>query len=95
MKIYSLYNSFILINADDDPERLKNDFNLLMNIIDEKSIFAVKKIHDNKIMRDFWVFVINHPKVTSCIDLFEIGIIFFKTDFPKTIYYLKPENLKI
>lgn len=91
----SLSNCFILFNISEDFERLKNDFDQLLSIIDDKSIFAVKSIHDKKQMREFWIYMSNHPKVTSCIDLFDIGILFFKTDLPKEIYYLKPENLKI
>jgi hypothetical protein len=96
IKKYSpVCNGFILFNISEDFERLKNDFDLLLSLIDENCIFAVKSIHDKKAMRDLWIYITNNPRVTSCIDLFSIGIIFLKTDLPKTIYYLKPEKLKI
>ncbi len=91
----SVCNCFVLFNISEDSEQLKNDFDLFISNIDDRSIFAVKSIYNKKGMRDFWIYVSNHPNVTSCIDLFDIGIVFLKTDLPKEIYYLKPENLKI
>ncbi len=65
-------------------------FNQCVEKASENSIFVFDDIYWSKGMKKAWREIISHPKVTVSIDLFQIGILFFKTDQKKqnfTIYH--------
>jgi len=56
-------------------------FEQLLSNINEHSILVFDDIHWSIEMEQAWDIIKNHPAVTLSIDLFFIGIVFFKTDF--------------
>ena len=56
-------------------------FEMLLNKSNENSIFVFDDIHWSADMEQVWEEIKLHPAVTLSIDLFFIGIIFFKKDF--------------
>jgi predicted O-methyltransferase YrrM len=55
----------------------------------EDSILVLDDIHLNKGMEQAWDEIRNHQKVTIGIDLFKLGIVFFKSGMPKQQFTLK------
>lgn len=58
-----------------------NYFNAILPKISNDSIIILDDIHWSKEMEQAWNEIKNHPSVTLSIDLFFIGIIFFKAEF--------------
>jgi predicted O-methyltransferase YrrM len=56
-------------------------FTQLLNKSDENTILIFDDIHWSKEMEEAWEEIKSHPSVTLSIDLFFIGIIFFRKDF--------------
>ena len=56
-------------------------FDLFLTKKEEESIFIFDDIHWSKEMEEAWNTIQAHPDVTLTIDLFFIGLVFFKNDF--------------
>lgn len=56
-------------------------FNLLLNHTNKNSILIFDDIHWSPQMEQAWQLVIAHPAVTLSVDVFFIGIVFFRDDF--------------
>ena len=56
-------------------------FEQMLPHTNENSFLVFDDIHWSKEMEDAWEFIKNHEAVTLSIDLFFIGIVFFKKDF--------------
>lgn len=70
----------ICFNEKLDDENLLHYFNLCLNAIDEKSMIIINGIYRNEKRKAAWTAIKNHPKVTVTIDLFWMGLVYFKTD---------------
>ena len=58
-------------------------FNICLPKAGNNSIFIFDDIHWSKGMYDAWKIICDHPKVTVSLDLFQIGIIFFRKECQK------------
>ena len=56
-------------------------FGLLLEKSTDQSIFIFDDIHWSAEMEEAWKEIQQHPAVTLSIDLFFIGLVFFKKDF--------------
>lgn len=56
-------------------------FNILLKKINFSSIIIFDDIHWSREMEEAWKIIKDHPAVTLSIDLFFIGIVFFRNDF--------------
>nr|AIA13261.1 Methyltransferase domain protein [uncultured bacterium] len=57
-----------------------NYFEQLLKKADENSVFIFDDIHWSREMEEAWQYIQQHPSVTLSIDLFFIGIIFFRKE---------------
>ena len=64
-------------------------FNTCVKKANEDSIFIFDDIHWSTPMEEAWEEIKNHPKVSVTIDLFWIGLVFFKTDQAKKNFILR------
>lgn len=64
-------------------------FHICLNTATNNSIFIFDDIYWSKEMQEAWHEIKNHPKVTTTIDIFQWGIVFFKNDLPKMTYTIK------
>ncbi len=62
-------------------------FNSLLTKTTEKSILIFDDIHWSREMEEAWAIIKADPRVTLSIDLFFIGLIFFRKDFKQTQHY--------
>jgi len=57
--------------------------------VHNNSIVIIDDIYWSDDMELAWQTIKNHPRVTSSIDLFHMGIIFFNTDVNKMHYKMR------
>lgn len=64
-------------------------FNQCIKKIHEESIFIFDDIHWSDGMSEAWDLIKKHPEVTTTIDLFFVGIVFFNKDLSKEDFVLR------
>jgi predicted O-methyltransferase YrrM len=68
---------FILANTGQKEEALKY-FELCLPKIHEQTVFIFTGIYQNEGMKEAWQEIKAHPKVTVTVDLFWLGLVFFR-----------------
>ncbi len=69
---------FAFIDGDHKKQSTLDYFNLLLGNVNEDSVFVFDDIHWSKEMEDAWELIKKDERVTLTIDLFFIGMVFFK-----------------
>jgi predicted O-methyltransferase YrrM len=69
------------VDGNHRKEPTLNYFNQFLQRSTEGSIFIFDDIHWSAGMEEAWKQIREHPSVTLTIDLFFIGLVFFKKDF--------------
>lgn len=64
-------------------------FNQTLPHAHEESVFVFDDIHWSREMKEAWNEIKVRPEVSLSIDLFQFGLVFFKTGIPKQDYTLK------
>ena len=72
---------FLFIDGNHRKKATLDYFNLFLAKKDTDSIFIFDDIHWSEEMEEAWNTIQAHPDVTLTIDLFFIGLVFFKKDF--------------
>jgi len=55
-------------------------FELCLEKINNQTIFIFDDIHWSKEMEEAWEYIKSHPKTRVCIDLFQMGLVFFRKE---------------
>ncbi|MFV0392248.1 MAG: O-methyltransferase [Paludibacteraceae bacterium] len=76
----------IFFDANHRKAPTLNYFLQCLEHIHRYSVFIFDDIHWSEDMEDAWNEIRKHESVTVCVDLFEIGIVFFNKDFPKKTF---------
>lgn len=79
---------FAYIDANHRFKPTMEYFNLILKRMNDNSILVLDDIYWSKEMTNAWETIKNHPQVTHTIDLYEIGVVFFKPDLVKKHYTL-------
>lgn len=79
---------FAYLDANHRYEPTINYFNQIIRRMHDDSIVVLDDIYWSKEMTQAWYEIKNHSQVTHSIDLFDVGIVFFKPDLVKTNYRL-------
>jgi predicted O-methyltransferase YrrM len=66
-----------------------NYFNLCLKKANENSVFVFDDIYWSNEMTKAWEEIKNHKDVTVTIDLFSVGLVFFRTQQAKQHFILK------
>ena len=80
---------FVFFDGNHQQEATINYFNLCVEKIHNETIFIFDDIHWSEGMTEAWEVIKKHPKVTSTIDLYFMGIVFFNPDLSKEDFVLK------
>ena len=80
---------FVFIDGNHRKQATLDYFDLCLPKIHENSILIFDDIYWSEGMKQAWEEIKNHPKVTLSIDLFWIGLVFFKTDRVKEHFKIK------
>ncbi len=78
----------VYIDANHTYEATINYFHQLLSHHHPNSIFILDDIHWSAGMRKAWEEIKQHEAVTSSIDIFDAGLLFFNPDFQKQHYIL-------
>jgi predicted O-methyltransferase YrrM len=71
---------FAFVDGNHRKEPTINYFNQLLERANQNSIFIFDDIHWSAGMEEAWEHIKNHPSVTLTIDLFFIGLVFFRKE---------------
>ena len=86
---------YIFIDGNHKLEPTVRYFEEALRFAHDKSIFVIDDIHWSEEMNAAWEKIKNHPKVTISIDLFHMGIVFFrKENREKEHFILAPLSWK-
>lgn len=79
----------IFFDANHRMDSVIQYFELCLTKIDNNSIMIFDDIYWSFGMEKAWQIIKEHPKVTTTIDLFQIGIVFFNPDLHKKHYKMR------
>ncbi len=79
----------IFIDANHRSSAVLRYFELCLPHVHKNSIVIIDDIYWSDDMELAWQTIKNHPRATSTIDLFQMGIIFFNTDVNKMHYKMR------
>ncbi len=80
---------FVYIDGNHTKEATLNYFNWCLPKITENSILIFDDIYWSQGMKEAWEEIKNHPRVTITVDLFWIGLVYFKKGQVKEHFKLK------
>ena len=80
---------FVFFDGNHNLKPTLTYFEQCLNMAHEKSVFVFDDIHWSKNMERAWSQIKAHPKVTISIDLFEMGLVFFRKEQKKQDFVLK------
>lgn len=71
---------FVFFDANHAYEPTIRYFELLLEQSHNDSIFIFDDIHWSDEMQKAWKYILNHPKVVVSVDLYQLGLVFFKKE---------------
>ena len=80
---------FVYVDGNHRKDATLNYFEWCLTKISENSLLVFDDIYWSKGMEEAWIEIKNHPEVTLTIDLFWIGLVFFKKGQAKQHFKLK------
>lgn len=80
------YVDFVFIDANHTCEATLKYFETLTSALDKNAIVVIDDIYWSPHMLQAWQAIQQHPMVTSTIDLFQLGIVFFNPVLNKKHY---------
>ena len=80
---------FVYIDGNHRKDATLNYFNWCLPKINEDSLLIFDDIYWSEGMKEAWVEIKNHPDVTLTVDLFWIGLVYFKKGQAKEHFKLK------
>ncbi|MEN7548539.1 class I SAM-dependent methyltransferase [Rapidithrix thailandica] len=80
---------FVFFDANHRKEPTLNYFRTCLSKAHEASVFIFDDIHWSDEMEEAWQEIQNHPDVTLTVDLFQVGLVFFRKKQPKQHFTLK------
>lgn len=79
---------FVFVDGNHRKEPTLNYFHQLLQKRNEYSVFIFDDIHWSKDMEEAWDIILQHEDVTLSIDLFFIGIVFFRKENKAKQHYI-------
>lgn len=77
------------IDANHTYEGTKSYFNVLAEKVHEKTVIVVDDIHYNQAMEKAWMEICADERVTSAMDLYQMGMVFFDKHYWKRNYKIR------
>ena len=79
---------FVYIDANHTYQHTVDYFSQCVEKVKDTTIFVLDDIHASLEMNNAWKHIIQHPKVTTVMQLSTMGVVFFNKRYKKHIYYL-------
>lgn len=80
---------FVYFDGNHRKEPTLDYFHQCLKMKNPSTVFVFDDIYWSKEMQAAWTEICNHPEVIVSIDLFRLGIVFFRNGIPKQHYQLK------
>jgi len=80
---------FVFFDGNHKKQSTIKYFETCLNKIHNNSVFIFDDIHWSKEMEEAWNYIINHRNVKVSVDLFRMGLIFFKQELSYEKYVIK------
>ena len=80
---------FVYFDANHTKENTLKYFNLCINKSHNDSVFVFDDIHWSKGMEEAWAEIKNNKNVRLSVDLYRMGLIFFRKELSKEHYVIK------
>ena len=80
---------FAFFDANHRFEPTIKYFEMCLKKTNDESVFVFDDIHWSTEMHEAWQVIKNHPEVTISIDLFYVGLVFFRKNQPKQDFILR------
>ncbi|MBK3516421.1 O-methyltransferase [Carboxylicivirga marina] len=80
---------FVFFDGHHTKEATIDYFNVCLPYAGNDTVFVFDDIHWSKGMEEAWDIICAHPKVTVSMDLFQLGIIFFKRECQKQHFIVR------
>lgn len=80
---------FVFFDGDHREESTLRYFYLCLEKVQNDSVFVFDDIHWSEGMERAWNTIVAHPSVKVSIDLFRMGIVFFRNECPKSHYLVR------
>lgn len=80
---------FVFFDGNHTKEATLRYFNWCLEKVNDKTILVFDDIYWSKGMKQAWLEIKKHPKITTTVDLFALGIVFFNSDLSKEDFVLK------
>lgn len=79
----------IFIDGNHKKDATMNYFQQFLQHIDDNSILVFDDIHWSDGMEEAWLEIKHHPRVKVTIDLFQMGLVFFRDELSKEDFILR------
>ena len=94
VKSYSKLD-FVWMDGDHQYESTVLYFEQLLPVLHERSVVVIGDIHWSDEMELAWLEIRRHPRVTTSIDLYHMGVLFFRPELQQQEHYvLIPQRYK-
>ncbi|MCG8578376.1 MAG: class I SAM-dependent methyltransferase [Bacteroidales bacterium] len=80
---------FVFFDGHHEKNATLNYFNNCLPYAVNNSVFVFDDIHWSKGMEEAWEIICSHPKVTVSMDLFQLGIVFFRQECQKQHFIVR------
>lgn len=80
---------FVFIDGNHRKEAVLKYFSELLSVSDEKMVIAIDDIHSSKEMSDAWNEIRHYKNVSATIDIFRMGLVFFKKGITRNHYIIR------
>ena len=71
---------FVFLFGGQSNEALQSTFNKAVQLKTNDTIVVMDEIHASKEMENLWGWIVNHPETKVSLDLFYMGIVFFRKE---------------
>ena len=90
-KVVNEFNQFelVFIDANHRSTAVLKYFEMILSKVHSDSVLVIDDIYWSSDMEYAWKIIKDHPGVTSTIDLFQMGIVFFNSDLHKKHYKMR------
>jgi predicted O-methyltransferase YrrM len=89
LKKQTIRPGLIFIDGDHRREPVLRYFNQMAEISNSNTVIVLDDIHLSREMEDAWNEVKLHKSVTATVDLYRIGLIFFRRGMSRSDYVIR------
>ncbi len=79
----------VYFDGHHDKQATLDYFNICLSKVGNNTIFIFDDIHWSHGMSEAWKIICDHPRITVSLDLFQLGIVFFRQECQKQHFIIQ------